>query len=217
MDSIKDVVRSSVKVPEFEKYLKKTGRHIGRNVVEITIKMKTIVRKPLMMKIITELFSQITVFRMGWREKANSDPDNHQRNRITYFRNLKIKFFLYKSPEITEIQIWRKLILFLAVVDLREREREREKEREREREREQNGSQWMVSLKLLVFDLVLHCTEDRKQRKTTKIKSCEKAKRLHIISSCTKDWGKQAKPPFVIALRQMIAKKEKLKTYKRNC
>ena len=51
VDSIKDVVRSSVKVPEFDKHLKKAGGHIGRNVVEITIKMKTIVRKPLMIKI----------------------------------------------------------------------------------------------------------------------------------------------------------------------
>ena len=50
MDSINDVVRSSVQIPEFEKHLKKAGVHIGRNVVEITIKMKTIVRKPLMIK-----------------------------------------------------------------------------------------------------------------------------------------------------------------------
>ena len=50
MVSIKDVVRSSVKVPEFDKHLKKAGGHIGRNVVEITIKMKTIVRKILMIK-----------------------------------------------------------------------------------------------------------------------------------------------------------------------
>ena len=42
MDSIKDVVRSSIKVPEFDKHLKKAGGHIGRNVVEITIKMKTL-------------------------------------------------------------------------------------------------------------------------------------------------------------------------------
>ena len=49
-DSIKDVVRSSVKVTEFDKHLKKTGGHIDRNVVEIIIKMKTIVRKPLMIK-----------------------------------------------------------------------------------------------------------------------------------------------------------------------
>ena len=49
--SINDVVRSSVKVPEFDKHLKKAGGHIGRNVVEITIKMKTIVRKTLMIKI----------------------------------------------------------------------------------------------------------------------------------------------------------------------
>ena len=51
MDSIKDVVRSSVKVTEFDKHLKKAGGHISRNVVEIIIKMKTIVRKPLMIKI----------------------------------------------------------------------------------------------------------------------------------------------------------------------
>ena len=51
MDSINDVVWSSVKVPEFDKHLKKAGGHIARNIVEITIKMKTIVRKPLMIKI----------------------------------------------------------------------------------------------------------------------------------------------------------------------
>ena len=45
----KDLVRSSVKVPKFDKHLKKAGGHIGRNVVEITIKIKT---KPLMIKII---------------------------------------------------------------------------------------------------------------------------------------------------------------------
>ena len=48
VNSIKDVVRSSEKVPEFDKHLKKAEGHIGRNVVEITIKMKTIVWKPLM-------------------------------------------------------------------------------------------------------------------------------------------------------------------------
>ena len=51
VDSIKDIVRSSVKVPQFDKHLKKAGGHIGQNIVEITIKMKTIVRKPLMIKI----------------------------------------------------------------------------------------------------------------------------------------------------------------------
>ena len=44
-------VRSSVKVFEFDKHLKKAKGHIVRNVVEITIKMNTIVRKSLMMKI----------------------------------------------------------------------------------------------------------------------------------------------------------------------
>ena len=38
-----------MEVPEFDKHLKKARGHIGRNVVEI-IKMKTIVRKPLMIK-----------------------------------------------------------------------------------------------------------------------------------------------------------------------
>ena len=43
--------RSSVKVPEFDKHLKKAGGYISRNFVEIKIKMKTIVRKPVMIKI----------------------------------------------------------------------------------------------------------------------------------------------------------------------
>ena len=46
MDSIKDVVRIFVKVPEFDKHLKKAGGHIDRNVMEITMKMKTIVQNP---------------------------------------------------------------------------------------------------------------------------------------------------------------------------
>ena len=50
VDSIKDVFRSSVKVPEFDKHLKKARGHINQNVGGITIKMKTIVRKPLMIK-----------------------------------------------------------------------------------------------------------------------------------------------------------------------
>ena len=49
-DSIKDVVRSSMKVPKFNKHLKKARGHIGQKVVGITIKTKTIVQKPLMIK-----------------------------------------------------------------------------------------------------------------------------------------------------------------------
>ena len=52
VDSIKDVDRSSVKVPEFDKHLKKAGGPIDRNVVGMTIKIKTIVRKPLITKTI---------------------------------------------------------------------------------------------------------------------------------------------------------------------
>ena len=42
--------RSSVKAPEFDKHQKKVGGNIDRNVEEISIKMKTIVRKSLMIK-----------------------------------------------------------------------------------------------------------------------------------------------------------------------
>ena len=41
MNSIKDVVRSSMKVPEFDKRLK---IYIGRNVGEMTIKMKIMIK-----------------------------------------------------------------------------------------------------------------------------------------------------------------------------
>ena len=66
VDSIKDVVRSSVKVPEFDKHLKKAGGHIGRNVVEITIKMKTIVRKPLMIKISLRVGNKSYLIEFDW-------------------------------------------------------------------------------------------------------------------------------------------------------
>ena len=51
VDSIKDVVQSSVKVPEFDKHLMNARGHVDRNVVEITIKMMTIVRKSLMIRV----------------------------------------------------------------------------------------------------------------------------------------------------------------------
>ena len=41
-----------LKVSKFNKHLKKAGGHISQNIVEMTIKMKTIVWKPLMIKII---------------------------------------------------------------------------------------------------------------------------------------------------------------------
>ena len=38
VDSVKDVVRSSMKVPKFDKHLKKARGHISQNVVEINNK-----------------------------------------------------------------------------------------------------------------------------------------------------------------------------------
>ena len=47
----KDVVRSSVGAHEYDKkYLKKARGHIDRNVVKLTMKMKTIVLKLWMIK-----------------------------------------------------------------------------------------------------------------------------------------------------------------------
>ena len=48
VDSIKHVVQSSVKIPEFDKHLKKAGEHIGRNVGN---KDEDNSPKPLMIKI----------------------------------------------------------------------------------------------------------------------------------------------------------------------
>ena len=58
VDSTEDVVRSSVKVPEFDKQQKKAGGHINRNVVGITTKMKSIVRKLLMIEITYFVYTQ---------------------------------------------------------------------------------------------------------------------------------------------------------------
>ena len=85
MDSIKNVVWSSVKFPEFDKHLKMARGHIGRNVVEITIKMKTIVRKHFMIKIIKaclrnldnyylSIYLSITVYFYG----MNSHPPTYR-------------------------------------------------------------------------------------------------------------------------------------------
>ena len=62
VDSIKDVVPNSVKIPDFDKHLKKAGEHIGRNVVEITIKMKTRVRKAIMIHTHTRTYIYIYIY-----------------------------------------------------------------------------------------------------------------------------------------------------------
>ena len=49
------------KVPEFDYTWRRLGGHIGRNVVEITIKMKTLVRKPLMI-IINYIYIYIYIY-----------------------------------------------------------------------------------------------------------------------------------------------------------
>ena len=56
--------KSSVKVLEFNKHLKKAEGHISRNVVEITIEMKTIVWKPLMIKIIKLRFRNLDNYKI---------------------------------------------------------------------------------------------------------------------------------------------------------
>ena len=44
------MVRSSVSAPKFDKHLKTAERHFGQNIENITIKMKTIVWKPWIIK-----------------------------------------------------------------------------------------------------------------------------------------------------------------------
>ena len=56
VDSIKDVVRISVKVSEVDKHLNNVGSHISQNVVEITKKMNTIVQKHLMVKKVSTIY-----------------------------------------------------------------------------------------------------------------------------------------------------------------
>ena len=51
---------------------KEAGGHIGRNVVEITIKMKTIVRKPLMIKILTFYFDSFNIIVVAFYCNSNS-------------------------------------------------------------------------------------------------------------------------------------------------
>ena len=82
--SIKDVVRSSVKVPEFDKHLKTAGGHIGRNVVEIRIKTKTIVRKPLMIK-----------KRLICNKTQTTNRDNASKETIIW--RLQVQFWLQAS------------------------------------------------------------------------------------------------------------------------
>ena len=72
MDSIKDVVWSSVKVPELDKHLKKAGGHIGRNVVEFTIKMnspKTLNDKNHQAS--SQKFRQLVIKDQGFRAEFN--------------------------------------------------------------------------------------------------------------------------------------------------
>ena len=87
MVSIKDVVRSSVNVPVFDKHLKKAGGHIGRNVVEITItiKMKTIVRKTLVYMLVNYLYlsslsnyvlNKIQILPSRWRSGESVEYTN---------------------------------------------------------------------------------------------------------------------------------------------
>ena len=110
VDSIKDVVRSSVKVPEFDKHLKEAEGHIGWNVVEITIKMKTIVQKPFMIKIIklrlrnldnwlrmnwVSIFSHVTRFYMI--HKSSYRKFNlHLRSLYDPLNNRNSKFYAFK-------------------------------------------------------------------------------------------------------------------------
>ena len=64
-----------MKVPKFDKHMKKAGGYKHRNVVEITIKIKTIVQKPLMIRIQYFLTNQELLYypHEGLQTEPNSD------------------------------------------------------------------------------------------------------------------------------------------------
>ena len=92
VDSIRDVVRSSLKVPEFEKHLKKAGGHIGRNAMELAIKMMTIVRKTLMIEMnelhLSNLDNMSSYFEEGFSWVRTYFPTVVSMSCPTYFDSL---------------------------------------------------------------------------------------------------------------------------------
>ena len=73
-----NVVRSSVKVPEFDKHLQKAGGHIGRNLMEITIKMKTTVRKSFPKRISVKVIMIPRLeFELVWYDVAVQHVSNY--------------------------------------------------------------------------------------------------------------------------------------------
>ena len=97
VDSTKDVVRSSVKVPEFDKHLKKAGGHIGQNVVEITVKMKTIDRKPFTIQIRPKISD---LFVLHWSYPNNLKKRCQQKPVKKYNGCRKLRLQLY-TPKIS--------------------------------------------------------------------------------------------------------------------
>ena len=96
-----DVVQSSMKVPEFDKHLKKARGHIGQN-VEITIKMKTIVRKPLMIKQETDvdfhLSIKTTLVPRAWH------PANRKLQTTKYWSTIYINY-LYVNKNFKQLNM----------------------------------------------------------------------------------------------------------------
>ena len=60
------------------KHVKKAGGHIGWNVVEITMNMKTIVRKPLMIKIIKPHLKNSDNYKKITNPKCNMHKNEHK-------------------------------------------------------------------------------------------------------------------------------------------
>ena len=106
-------VYSFVYKQNFDKHLKKARGHIGRNVVEITIKMKTIVRKPLMIKIkqnSIEKWIKVTSF------PRKSDVGIPKNNRsvaiIAIDAQIHNALLLNRIRPKTEKLLWKNLISF---------------------------------------------------------------------------------------------------------
>ena len=78
----------SMKVPEFDKHLKKAGGHIGWNIVEITIKMKTKTLNDKNHQALCQKFTQLNLFVFWWHSTMNKAHLSDFTNYLVFFFHL---------------------------------------------------------------------------------------------------------------------------------
>ena len=97
---------------KFDKHLKNAGGHIGRNVVEITIKMKTIVRKPLMIKIyiqVAETRYLVKQLLTDWKLRVQWGSDYPSTTQMV--SHVIMSRWLVYSDALVDVHLWRRASL----------------------------------------------------------------------------------------------------------